>query len=263
MTTVPAILRTVFIGLILCVLCLAAPTAYAQDKKDDKRDGYSAPVAATTDVEQLRASHAAYLEHGELQLERPEPEPEPDVKPRERSEPPEWLQAIFRFIGDLFTGLGPFLKIILWLVVIGLVAALIWFIAGEAITTRFGWGKKKTTGDEDDVLPDLRPDSAAARSLLEEADALARNGQFAEAVHLLLFRSIEDIQSRQTDTVSQDLTAREIGRLDTLPEKPRSALSPIIRLVESSFFGGRAVDETGWNEARASYEAFAFGEAWT
>jgi hypothetical protein len=48
-----------------------------------------------------------------------------------------------------------------------------------------------------------------------------------------------------------------------LPDRVRNALTPIIRIVERSFFGGRDVDEAGWKQARASYHAFAFGEAWT
>jgi hypothetical protein len=114
----------------------------------------------------------------------------------------------------------------------------------------------------DDHLVDLRPDAAAARSLLEEADALARQGRFAEAVHLLLFRSIEDIQERVDGGVPNSLTAREIAALGKLPARARRALAPIIQVVERSFFGGRAVEADGWQEARSSYEDFAFGEGW-
>ena len=82
-------------------------------------------------------------------------------------------------------------------------------------------------------------------------------------MHLLLFRSIEDIQTRIEIGVPRSLTAREIGKLGFLPDRARTALSPIIAIVERSFFGGRDVDESGWHTARASYEDFAFGEQWT
>jgi hypothetical protein len=58
------------------------------------------------------------------------------------------------------------------------------------------------------------------------------------------------------------MTAREIAGLGRLPERAKRGLKPIIQVVERSFFGGRAVDEGGWHEARRSYEDFAFGEAW-
>ena len=67
--------------------------------------------------------------------------------------------------------------------------------------------------------------------------------------------------ARRAGGVPQSLTAREIERLGDLPERARAALSPIIRLVEKSFFGDQPVDQGGWKEARASYEAFAFKEA--
>lgn len=112
------------------------------------------------------------------------------------------------------------------------------------------------------MLTDIRPDGDRARSLLEEADALAREGKFAEAVHLLLFRSIEDVQERLEGGVPTSMTAREIAGLGSLPERARRALRPIIQIVENSFFGGRDVDAAGWQSARRSYEDFAFGDGW-
>ena len=50
--------------------------------------------------------------------------------------------------------------------------------------------------------------------------------------------------------------------LGKLPERVKRGLKPIIMVVERSFFGGRAVDADGWQEARRSYEDFAFGEGW-
>ena len=45
--------------------------------------------------------------------------------------------------------------------------------------------------------------------------------------------------------------------------RPRLAISRAVNeVVERSFFGGRAVDADGWQEARRSYEEFAFGEGW-
>ena len=46
------------------------------------------------------------------------------------------------------------------------------------------------------------PEEAGARSWLEEADALAREGRFAEAIHHLLFRSVEDICRRRPALVA-------------------------------------------------------------
>ena len=193
---------------------------------------------------------------GELQLERPEsdaPADLPQFKPQ-----PKWLKAISQFLESL----GPFLQFIFWTAIAVVAASILYFLFGEAIRVRFGKSGDLKPGNPDDILPDIRPDADRARSLLEEADLLAQAGAFAEAVHLLLFRSIDDIQQRLEGGVPRSLTAREIGGLGLLPDHAKMALSPIIMIVERSFFGDRDVDEVGWKTARGSYEHFAFGAGW-
>lgn len=213
------------------------------------------PAPIETNLGAVERAHAALLKDSELQLVRPERnnEPPPPVKP-----PPPWLKAI----GDFITALGPVFQVIFWLAVGGIVLGILYFLFGEALRIRFGGRKTPKQKLGDDVLADIRPDADAARSLLDEADALAREGRYAEAVHLLLFRSIEDIQTRLEGGVPTSLTAREIAALGRLPERARKGLAPIIQVVEKSYFGGRPVDVAGWQHARSSYEEFAFGEGW-
>ncbi|MEO0467500.1 MAG: hypothetical protein AAF216_13240 [Pseudomonadota bacterium] len=217
------------------------------------------PEGAAQEVEPVEPAtfeelHEAYLADTDLQLERPEAEPEPFEPPRSN----RFAEAF----ADFLYMLGPLFRWLFWVIIIGLVGWLLWFLFGEAINARFDFRKKDKDEVIDSEVEDFRPDASAARSLLEEADALAREGRFAEAVHLLLFRSIEDIQTRKSGSVPRSLTAREIGGLKDLPDKVRAALSPIIGVVERSFFGGQPVDHGGWSTARQSYEDFAFGEAW-
>jgi hypothetical protein len=248
----------------LCALAcaLASPVGWAQAPMEpgglqDDSFGDDANFGPQTDLEALDAAHAAYLEKSDLQLERPEHDaPPPDFKPPKP--PPRWLQAIFDFLGNL----GPLLQFLFWAAIVAVAAGILYFLFGEAIRVRFGKSGKGKVDNPDDVLVDLRPDAHAALSLLDEADALARAGKFAEAVHLLLFRSIDDIQQRLEGGVPRSLTAREIGGLGNLPERAKRGLGPIITIVEHSFFGGRDVDAAGWKSARDSYEQFAFGEAW-
>jgi hypothetical protein len=208
-----------------------------------------------TDLDALDKAHEAYLKNTDLQLERPEWEAEALPPP---PPPPPWL----KWLADLLSALAPIFVYLFYAIVIAVIGGILYFIFGEALRVRFGKSGAGKVDAEDDDLIDVRPDAAMARSLLEEADALARAGKFAEAVHLLLFRSIEDIQTRLEGGVPKSLTAREIGGLQDLPERAKRGLGPIIRIVERSFFGGREVDADGWQEARASYQDFAFGEAW-
>lgn len=205
--------------------------------------------------------HAEWARDSELQLERPTAEPEVQTPLQRRGEP-GWVNWLSDLLGDLFALIGPLFRILFYGLIGIIVLAIGWFILSQVFDLRLERFRRKKDQVEESQVEDIRPDAAQARTLLEEADALAREGRFAEAVHLLLFRSIEDIQAREAGRVSRALTAREIGSLSDLPARARRALAPIIGVVERSFFGGREVDRSGWETARASYEEFAFGETW-
>ena len=206
-------------------------------------------------VERLVEEHSA---DGRIQTERPQFQPEPRP-PRRRSDN-GFLEAIGRFFAWLFGNFGWLFRGLLVAAVVAVVGYVLWYMFGGM--TLPGRREKKDADARDISLQDSeRPAAGEARALLEEADRLAGEGRFAEAVHLLLFRSIEDLRARRTGGVPLSLTAREIQSLEDLSQRTRQALSPIIRLVERSFFGGRPVDAEGWQAARASYQDFAFGEA--
>ncbi|MFL6730134.1 MAG: DUF4129 domain-containing protein, partial [Sphingomicrobium sp.] len=83
-----------------------------------------------------------------------------------------------------------------------------------------------------------------------------------EAIHHLLFRSIEDIARRRPSAVRPALTSRELAASTAVPERARSLFAGIARLVERSLFGGRPVGEPDWVKARDSYAEFALAGAW-
>lgn len=179
---------------------------------------------------------------------------------------PGWLLALFRALATLFKGLahlGPVLKILSWALLAALVAGAL-FLIGRAAWRR--WGKRRPSPAKGGVALEperWRPAPAAARALLQEADALAAQGCFAEAAHLLLLRSIEDIHKHRPGVVRPALTSRDIARLQALSPANRLAFAAIAEVVERSLFGGRAVDADGFAFCRSTYEAFAFPEAWT
>jgi hypothetical protein len=96
---------------------------------------------------------------------------------------------------------------------------------------------------------------------LTDADRLAAEGRFAEAVHLLLFRSIEEIDAKRPHAVKPALTSRDILDLTGLPAVARKALSRLVATVEWSFFGGRPVEAQDFAACRRAYEEFAFPDA--
>ncbi|MEM8617556.1 MAG: DUF4129 domain-containing protein [Pseudomonadota bacterium] len=254
--TKAVIVASVFAVLTPCGLSQTPDEATPQSQFDTTEE---TSASDGIDTERFETAYAAFQARRDLQTERPEWSPEARPPPNRQTNSGN---GFFRAIANFFEWIGPALGYgLIAILVIGL-ATVLYMVFGEA------WGirrREKSAKTEPDLslAGDLRPDQAEARALLEDADALARAGRYAEAVHLLLYRSINDIQEKKGEVVPRSLTAREIGRLANLPIAIRSALMPIIRLVERSFFGGRPVDADGWQEARQSYERFAFGGGWT
>jgi hypothetical protein len=99
--------------------------------------------------------------------------------------------------------------------------------------------------------------------LLSDADALAAKGRYAEAIHLLLLRSIQEIAQHRPTILKPALTSREISALRELPEAARLAFAQIARIVEQALFAGREVGSHEYAQCRQAYERFAFPDLWS
>lgn len=115
---------------------------------------------------------------------------------------------------------------------------------------------------------DFEPDAAApvAERMKEaqlEADDLARQGRIAEAMHVLLLRSLAELRRRLGLSFAASLTSREILRRIDLPDSGRAGLTDIVARVERAYFGGHAVEPADYEACRHSYEALtgALGRA--
>ena len=171
--------------------------------------------------------------------------------------PPAWLEPLF----EALQWLAPYMIYIFWTVVIAGAAAILLLVVLElkGVAWRFPWQNKAEEAEPEEAW---RPDAAAARTLLSEADELAAHGNYDEAVHLLLRRSVEDISQRMPHFLRPSLTARDIAGTRLLPEVVRAAFAQIARIVEAALFAKRPVGVEGWREARDAYERFAFRDAW-
>ncbi len=179
------------------------------------------------------------------------------VQMPETPPPSDWLTQLLEFLGGLFepvAGLivGNWHAIWPVLAVIGGLLALLAtarLIAPDLMRLRSG----SAAAEEDD----WRPAEAAARSLLEEADRLAVDGRYGEAVHLLLTRSVGQIAAIRPGLVEPSSTAREIAASPALPETARRAFALIAARVERSLFALRQLSSEDWSAARAAYVDFA------
>lgn len=174
-----------------------------------------------------------------------------------RSEPPQWLKPLL----DGLAKIGPYMIYMFWGAVIIAVAiiALLVFLEAKGIAWRLPWWRKR---QETQAKEEWRPDAGTAQILLSEADALAARGEYDEAVHLLLRRSVADIATRLPDFLRPSLTSRDIAGAGSIPTSPRAAFSEIARIVEAALFARRPVGAEGWQQARGAYERFAFRDAW-
>ena len=115
------------------------------------------------------------------------------------------------------------------------------------------------------VIPvdeEWRPEAAPLRAWLEEADLLAREGRFADAIHCLLLRAVDDLARRRPQLARPSLTGRELSQSPLLPPRAQTLFASIAGIVERSMFGNRSVDEGQWNDARRSYSEFARDGVW-
>lgn len=191
-------------------------------------------------------------------------------------ETPAWLIAFFKWLGEVLEPVArflgwigsffpdaPYVRMILW-TLIALAAALLVYVVVQRIRTgewrlprrRFAAPADMAEEEEESPLFVAKP------SWLQEADALAAQGLFAQAVHHLLFRSIEDIAYRRPQLVRPALTSREIAGAGAIPTKARELFAAIAALVERSLFGGRPVSQDDWASARAAYASFAASGSW-
>jgi len=198
---------------------------------------------ATAAEQKLAAAHAALRATRGLQLEFAAVPPPP--------KPPGWLKALADALGVL----APIVPYLFWGGVAALAAVLLWMLIRDLEPIRRR--RKKA-----ELPAAWRPEPAAARALLDEADALAAAGQYAEAIHLLLFRSIEDLSQRRAGSAPPAFTSREIVETVEMPGPARGAFARIAAAVELSFFGGRPAGADDFQTCRRDYEAFAFAEGW-
>jgi hypothetical protein len=174
----------------------------------------------------------------------------------ERKEPPQWVKSLADFIADISPALG----YLFWIGLALLAALFAYFIITEVMGVRFF--QPKATVEKAAPTPDWQPDVREARNLLAAADALAAEGQFEEAVHLILLRSIEDIDRHRPMVVRPALTTRDIAAIEVLPDRARPAFMRIASAVERTLFAGGRIDREEFGHCREAYAAFALPAGW-
>lgn len=207
------------------------------------------------DPELVEPGYSQTIAGGTIQTAFPPPPPPPPPTP-------EWLRSLFDAIGNFFQWSAPAAKPLMWIAV----ALVLLFLLYHFVPAFARWvdnlpfRRKAGDGDAEDGAG--LAEAGAARSLLAEADALAAEGRFAEAVHLLLYRSVEDIEGRRPGLVKPAMTSRDLAEARDLPAAAQGAFSRIARAVEISLFGGRSIDAGAWQTCRSAYAELTVPKNW-
>lgn len=193
----------------------------------------------------LAAAHRAMLRTRDLQF---------DFTAIKAPEPPTWLEPLARF----FQAIAPFLKLLFWAGLAVGAGLVLYFIARELMRVRF----KPRERPAAESVADWRPEPRRARALLADADRLAAEGRYDEAVRLILHRGIDEFDERRPGSVRPALTSREIAVLTAMPQSGRAAFEAMARAVEASFFAARPAGAPDFAACRQAYERFAFPQVW-
>jgi hypothetical protein len=127
------------------------------------------------------------------------------------------------------------------------------------LNLRDNWGRRGPSRRPAPEEEAAGPEAAAARLGQAQlaADELARQGRFAEAMHVLLLQSLTEFRRRLGLTIASSLTSREIlARIGLAPEG-RRALADIIGRVELSWFGARRSGAGDYAACRRSFEVLS------
>lgn len=231
---------------------------------------FAAAIQQAVSAEDARLAQAyrALRDGGDVQMRLVHAAPPPRA--------PEWLRTLGHWVIDALRPIGrliawitslmpeaPYARILLWSVIALALAGLVWIVvdrlrSGEWRVPRL----RRRQAIEPVEIDEWHPDEAPAHEWLREADRLAAAGDYAEAVHHLLWRSVEDIARRRPRLVRPALTSRDIAGDRALPPRARTLFTSIAAVVERSLFGGRAVSADEWAETRAAYADFALAKAW-
>ncbi len=224
------------------------------------------PAAAASNARLSEAYRALRGDHA-VQFDLT-PAPAPPKAPDWLRTLGHWIEYAFRPVRKAIDWISslmpdePYARIFLWCVLAAALLALVWLIVERCRSGEWRLPRWRRRGNAVETEDEWIPAAAPVHAWLEEADALAARGEFAEAVHHLLRRSIDDIAYRRPQLVRPALTSRDIAAAQAIPARARTLFSGIVAIVERSLFGGRPVSAEDWSATRASYADFALSQAW-
>ncbi len=147
---------------------------------------------------------------------------------------------------------GRILSFLMWGVIAVAVVLLAFWLTTELV--KYGGDDVELAGDSTAPAP---LDLAVVDRPLDDADVLANDGRYSEAIHALLLRTLQELVRASSVRVSPAHTSREILARVPLLTDSRDALSGLITAVELTFFGGDVASADDFARCRAQFQVFA------
>ena len=143
-----------------------------------------------------------------------------------------------------------FFKILLWASILIILVIIVLNLKDNLWSS--SRSRRLTAEEEEQIAPAATGERMDKAGL--EADDLARQGSYAEAMHVLLLQSVAELRLRLDVTFAVSMTSREILRKVGLSEEGREAFSDIILRVEISWFGSHQPGPEDYQACRRSFE---------
>lgn len=212
-----------------------------------------ARAAAPVDDDEVRDALGRVYSDGRYQRARPDGRdpgpstttaPEPDF---------EWPRFDKREVAP--SSASGVSEALLWVLGIGLGLALVAVVAREGV--HFAKRRRRKRA----ALAVVQPDALGLADLalerlpadLQRARALAAEGRYDEAVHVLLHGALRYLHALASFSLEPSFTSREVLARAPLATELRPAFGDLVSTVEVSLFGGMAVDADDFGRCESSF----------
>jgi hypothetical protein len=144
------------------------------------------------------------------------------------------------------------MSMVLWGMVVVVGVLVVFWLISEL--SRYG-------GDPELPAEEREDHKAVVDAIIErplgDADELARRGLFAEAIHTLLLRTLQELVRTAAVRVAPAMTSREILARVPLLADARSAFAGLITAVEITHFGDAEASAADYERCRQQFHVFA------
>lgn len=227
---------------IVVALTLCGAPVYA----DDAPAPSPAPVLSPAEQEALSQEVTTAFNNAKRSLNLQTEMPVKKEIKVQNLEPNKFMELLARFF--------VFLADIAVILLIAAIVVIVVIILLNFNANRWSDSRARKLAREDEIEVDTEATVVRMEKAQVEADELARQGNFAEAMHVLLLQSVNELRRRLKVSIAVSLTSREILYRIGLPPEGHNVFADIIRRVEISYFGSYQPDVGDYTACRNSYD---------